>query len=209
VVHVFLPIDVKTNVVEKALQEKMPSLQVTVFGRFRDFEDGITNGKPDAVLSIRPVLEQHGKQVTLQGQRGGKGQEPYVIASINTVLVGALVGKTIGVVDFLGREQTQSFLGGLLMTRELKVKRVAKVEDLLPLLEFSAADGIVLPAVMLTRMMERTRLSLKSREVPGGMVGLPAVAILNPLMKDVVAKVFKEMDSETKTLLGIDAWSVR
>ena len=208
VVHVFLQLDAKSSIVEKTLQQHLPELGIVVFGRFRDFEEGLTNGRPDAVLSIAPVLEQRGKVSSLQGHRGGQSTEPYVLASVNQSLEGSLAGKTIGVVDLLGHDGTQTFLNNLLKTRDIKIKRVAKIEDLLPLLEFSAADGIVLPSSMLGRLLERTRLVIKSKELPGGPVGLPAVAVLNPAARDVVVRSFQGLDVPTKRLLGVDTWSI-
>ena len=209
VVHVFLQLDAKSSAVEKTLQEHLPDLAITVFGRYRDFEDGLSNGHPDAVVSITPVLQQRGKTASLQGQRGGKSSEPYVLASVNQPLEGSLVGKTIGVVDLLGRDGTQAFLNRLLKATDVKIKRVAKVEDLLPLLEFSAADGIVLPNSMLARLLERTRLAIKTRDLPGTPVGLSAVAVLNPAVRDIVVRSFQKLDTPTKRLLGIDSWSVQ
>jgi hypothetical protein len=208
VVHVFLQLDAKSSAVEKTLQEHLPDLAITVFGRYRDFEEGLSNGHPDAVVSITPVLEQRGKTASLQGQRGGKSAEPYILASVNQPLEGSLAGKTIGVVDLLGRDGTQAFLNGLLKATDVKIRRVAKVEDLLPLLEFSAADGIVFPSSMLARLLERTRLAIKTRDLPGAPVGLSAVAVLNPAARDIVVKSFQRLDTPTKRLLGIDSWSV-
>ena len=208
VVHVFLQLDAKSSIVEKTLQQHLPELGIVVFGRFRDFEEGLTNGRPDAVLSIAPVLEQRGKVSSLQGHRGGQSTEPYVLASVNQSLEGSLAGKTIGVVDLLGHDGTQIFLSNLLKTKDIKIKRVAKIEDLLSLLEFSAADGIVLPRSMLGRLLERTRLVIKSKELPGGPVGLPAVAVLNPAARDVVVRSFQGLDVPTKRLLGVDTWSI-
>jgi hypothetical protein len=209
VVNVFLQLDAKSSVVEKALQDHLPELGITVFGRYRDFEDAVNSGHPDALVSITPVLESRGKKPSLQGLRGGKGTEPYVLASVGQPLAGSLAGKTIGVVDLLGRDGTQSFIAGLLKTENVKIKRVTKIEDLLPLLEFAAADGVVLPRSMLAKFVERTRLSVKTRELPGAQVGLPAVAVLNPAVRDAVLGAFQKMDGATKNMLGIDAWSTR
>src|SRR3954466_5774265 len=119
VVHVFLQLDAKSSVVEKTLQQHLPELSVTVFGRLRDFEERLTTGHPDAVLSIDPVFQQHGQNVSLQGYRGGKSVEPYVLASVNQALEGTLEGKTSGVVELLGREGTQTFVNRLRKTRSL------------------------------------------------------------------------------------------
>jgi hypothetical protein len=209
VVHVFLQLDAKSSVVEKTLQGKLSGLGITVFSRFRDFDDAGNTGKPDALLSIAPVLESRGAKPSLQGTRGGKATEAYVLASVGQPLSGSLSGKTIGAVDLLNRDGTQSFITGLLKTTDVKIKRVAKVEDLLPLLEFSAADGIVLPNSMLAKFMERTRLPVKTRELPSAQVGLPAVAVLNSALRDVVVGAFQKLDGTTKNMLGIDDWSIR
>jgi hypothetical protein len=208
IVHVFLQLDAKSSVIEKTLQQQLPDLGVVVYGRFRDFEES-SSSHPDAVLSIAPVLAGRGATASLQGQRAGKSTEPYVLASVNQPLQGSLAGKTIGVVDLLGRDGTQTFLSGLLKTADIKIKRVAKIEDLLPLLEFSAVDGVVLPSSMLARLLERTRLSIKTRDLAGAPVGLSAVAVLNPAVRDAVVKSFQKLDTPTKRLLGIDSWSVQ
>jgi len=208
VVHVFLHLDAKSSVVEKTLQQHLSQLSVTVFGRLRDFEERLAAGAPDAVLSIGPVLRHHGEAVSLQGYRDGKSVEPYLLASINQPLEGSLAGKTIGVVELLGREGTQAYVSDLLKTTGLKIKRVAKVEDLLPLLEFSAADGVLLPGSMLGMLVERTRLTIKTRELPGALADLPAIAVLNPAAREIIFKSFQGLDAATKQLLGIDSWRV-
>lgn len=209
VVHVFLPLDAKSSVVEKTLQGRLSGLGITVFSRFRDFDDARASGRPDAVVSVLAVLEARGAKPTLQGMRGGKPTEAYVLVSVGQPLGSSLSGKTIGAVDLLNRDGTQKFVTGLLKSTDVKIKPVAKVEDLLPLLEFSAADGIVLPGSMLAKLMERTRLPVKSRELSGVQVGLPAVAVLNPSMRDAVVSAFQKLDGATKSMLGIDDWSVR
>jgi len=206
VLHVFLPLDAKSSVVEKTLQGKLSGLGITVFSRFRDFNEA---GRPDAMLSIPPVLESRGAKLALQGMRGGKATEPYVLASVGQPLSGSLSGKTIGAVDLLNRDGTTRFITGLLKATDVKIKRVAKVEDLLPLLEFSAADGIVLPSSMLAKLMERTRLPVKARELPGVQVGLPAVAVLNYAAHNTIVNAFQRLDRTTKNMLGIDDWSLR
>src|SRR5512147_196640 len=66
VVHVFLQLDAKSSVVEKTLQGKLSGLSLTVFSRFRDFDEAGTSSKPDAVLTIPPVLESRGAKPSLQ-----------------------------------------------------------------------------------------------------------------------------------------------
>lgn len=208
IVHVFLQLDTKSGALEKLLQQQLPTLTVTVFSRFRDLEDAAA-ARPDAMVAIGPVLEQRGKKTILQGLRGGKDREPYLLVSVGTQLDGPLSGKTIGAVDVMGRDGTQKFVTTLLKTTDVRVKRVAKTEDLLPLLEFAAADGIVIPSSALGRLTERTRLEIKSIDAPGGPIELPALAVFNDAYRDAIVKAFVRLDAATNKILGIDAWSAR
>lgn len=208
-VYVLLQIDAKLPDVEKMLSDHLPGLTVKMFATYRDFDSASTTGNPDAVLVIPPVLDARGKKPTLQGTREGKDTESYVLVSIDKPLDGPLAGKTIGMVDLLGRDGSQAFVAQLAKDKDFKVKRVAKVEDLVPLLEFSAAQALLVPSSMMASLAKHTRLALKTRELPEGHVGLPAVAVLNPAAKDAVVKAFNGLDPATKAVLGVDAWSLR
>jgi hypothetical protein len=207
-VFVLLQLDAKASAVEKTLADHLPGITVKVFGTFRDFDTAATTGNPDALLVIPPLLAARGKKPTLQGTRAGKETEPWVLVSIEKPLEGPLAGKTIGMVDLLGRDGTQAFIALVTKEKDFKVKRVAKVEDLVPLLEFSAAQALLVPSAMLPGFSKHTRLALKPRALAeAGQVGLPAVAVLNPAAKDAVVKAFIGLDAATKAVLGIDAWS--
>jgi hypothetical protein len=205
--YVFVQLDVKSSALEQALQKQLPGLALTVFGRFRDFQDGVATKNPDAVLAITPLLDLNHIKPTLQGMRGAKDAEPYLLVTTGPGARASLAGMTVGIVDLLGRDGTQAFAAAALATADVKVKRVAKIEDLLPLLEFSAADAVLVPSSAVRRFTERTRLALTVRELPNARVGLPAVAVRNEKTRDVVIQAIHSLGAETMSLLGIDSWS--
>jgi hypothetical protein len=209
VVFIFLQLDVKSSALEQALQRQLPGLTLTVYGRFRDFEDGVATQNPDAVLAIAQLLDLNHIKPTLQGVRGGKEWEPYLLVTTAAVEPKSWAGKTVGIIDLLGRDGTQSFAATALGAPDVKVKRVAKIEDLLPLLEFSAADAVLIPGSAVKRFTDRTRLSLKVRELPNARVGLPAVAVRNEKARNTVVQAMQRLDTETRSLIGIDNWSAR
>ena len=177
-VFVFLQVDVKSSALEQALQKELPGLTVTVFGRLRDFQDAVATKNPDGIVAIAPLLELAQVKPTLQGVRGGKEWEPYMLVMSAGAGGGddnsrklSLAGKTVGIVDLLGRDGTQAFAATALGTSDVKVKRVAKIEDLLPLLEFSAADAVLIPSSAVKRFTERTRLTMTVRDLPNARVG--------------------------------------
>jgi hypothetical protein len=208
-VYVYVHTDTKSAALEKGLQDKLPSLAVTVFGRFRDFEEAMAAHRPDAVVALAPLLASLNVPVVLQGLRGDHDWEPYVLLSTGTAGEGSLSGKSIGVVDLLGRNGTQEFVAKLLKTPDLKLKRVTKMEDLLPLLQFSAADAVLVSAASVKNVTERSRLVVRVRELPDARVGLLAVGVLTPAVREIVVKIVQGLDAETNRALGVERWRSR
>jgi ABC-type amino acid transport substrate-binding protein len=207
-VFIFLYTEMKSGALERILQAKMPSVAITVFGRFKDFEDAFVAGQPDAVVAVGPFLEARRTPAALQGQRAAKEWESYALVSLGDTAASALAGKVVGVVDLLGRTGTQEFVQSMLKT-DVKLKRVTKLEDLLPLLQFSAADAVLIPSASARGLTQRSRLALRVRELPEARVGLPGIAVLNPRAKDTVVRQFAALDSETNRALGVERWVTR
>jgi hypothetical protein len=208
-VYVFLNSDVKAAVLEKALQSKLPALAVTVFGRFRDFEEALASRSPDAVLAVQPLLAARGLDPVLRGVSNGRDVDSVVLVSVGAPLEGSLANRTIGVVDFLGRKATQEFVASLLQTTEVRVKLVARVEDLLSLLQFSAADAVLVPSDFVKLFKERSRLQFHVRAVPGAVMGRVGLAIVTPAVGDLVTRQVKALDGVTNQMMGIDGWRSR
>ena len=122
----------------------------------------------------------------------------------------SLSGKTVGVVNLLGHHGTQAFAVSLLKTSDFKVKLVAKVEDLLALLEFSAADAILIPGTVVKRLTERTRLLSRRARAPGRPRGAAQRSrCCTPRIGTRSFGPCAPSTRETKNLLGIDSWSPR
>ena len=207
--YVFLQTDAKATVFEKALQQGLPGLTVTVFGRFRDFEEAFASKRPDAVLVLQPLLVAKGLSATLRGVSKGEDSERFVLVSAGAALAGPLSNRVIGAVDVLGRKDTHGFVAGLLKTPDVKTKLVTKLEDLLSLLQFSAADAILLPAGAVKTFTERSRLSLFVRELPDARVGRASVAVLSPGASTTVVSQIQGLNRATNELVGVDGWRCR
>jgi hypothetical protein len=208
-VYAYLHTEAKSATLAKSLQDKLPGLSVTVFGRYRDFEEAMASHRPDAVIALQSLLGTQNLPVVLQGIRGDHDWEPYVLLAAAGAVDGSLSGKLIGVVDVLGREGTQEFVTRLLKTSDVKLKRVTKMEDLLPLLQFSAADAVLVPATLVKSVTERSRLPLRVRELPDARVGLPAVGIVNAKVRDVLVQQIQGLDGETNRTIGVERWKGR
>jgi hypothetical protein len=205
--YVFLHTDVKSTVLERTLQVKLPELEVTVFGRFRDFEAALAAKPPDAVLALEPLLASRSLKASLRGVSNGDKSQRFVLLSAGAApLDGALSGRTIGVVDLLGRTETQTFAARLLKTPDVRIKLVTKLEDLLSLLQFSAADAILVPASMVKPFTERSRLSLHVRELPDAVVGRASVAVLSTEPRAAITRAIQHLDTATNKMMDLDGW---
>jgi hypothetical protein len=203
---VYLPTEAKSSLVESTLQERLPNLNVTVFGRFTDFEDAMNKRKPDAVLGLHPLLAILKTAVALQGLYENNERQPYVLLSASANVEGSLSGRTIGVVDLLGRAGTQDFVSRLLKTPDVRLNLVTKMEDLLPLLQFYAADGVLVPTAAVNKLKQRSRLTLRVRALEEALIGLPAVGLINPAVRPLLVGQFQALDPSTNRMLGVDQW---
>jgi hypothetical protein len=204
--YVFLPTDVKAIALEKALKSKLPALSVTVFGRFRDFEEALVGRPPDAILVLQPLLTARSLEPALVGLSNGQPFEEYVLISAGAPLEGSLSNRLIGAVDLLGRRDTQALVSSLLKTSDVRTKLVTNVEDLLALLQFSSSDAVLVPASAVKTFTERSRLTLHVRPLAGARVGRAAVAILSSAAADSVLAQVRALDAATNRMIGVDAW---
>lgn len=203
---VFLNTDAKSGALETLLQQHLKQLEVTVFGRFGDFEEALAQRRPDAVLGRPLVLRIQEIPIHLQGVRGQSDREPFVLVSTGTPVKGSLSGRVLGVVDMLGRERTEAFIAQLLKTPDIKLKRVTKREDLLPLLQFAAVEAVLIPSGGVKHLTERSRLPLQTRVMDDAQVGLPVVGVLTPEARSLVQQQFATLGPEVNLVLGVERW---
>jgi hypothetical protein len=201
--HVYVPLDVPARALEKMLAASLPGVAITVFGRYKDFEKAIERDHPDAVISLRPVIEYRKLAPVLQASAGGKASETYVAMSVGDI--GGLAGKSIGAVDLMGRKETTSFFAQRLEMPDLKMTLVTKTEDLLPLLQFQTAQAVVLPQRSVAGLRKKSNLELRTSGLPAIEVGLPALAVTGPRgggIRDGVRNLPKEINQ----MIGVDRW---
>ncbi|MEJ2754333.1 MAG: hypothetical protein P8104_00455 [Gammaproteobacteria bacterium] len=205
--HVFVPTDVRTNILQKKLESVCPDLSITVFGRGQDFVSQSHKTHPDVILTLMPVIEKSsGYHSYFIGLKNGVTSEPYLLVSkdreINTT---DLSNKTIGVLDLLGRKLMTEYVHQLLK-QNVKVKRVTKREDLLPLLIFNAANAILVSRSVFGALSEKSQLNLVATEMDVS-IGLAALAANDDAVKDKLDKCIKKFDSHLNTMLGVDQWT--
>ena len=203
--YVFVPTEERANVMQDKIGSFCKSVEVTVFGRAKDFHKKVESDSPNAILSLMPVINHSaGYKPALNGSKNGSETEDYVLVSVDKGIdIAAVAGKKIGVVDLLGRKPMSTFITELFKAK-VKLKRVTKVEDLLPLITFGSVEGIFIAESLYTQLKSKSNLNLVATKL-NMKIGLVSAAI-NSSTDKKVTECIAAFDSELNTTLGVDKW---
>ncbi|MFN3198985.1 MAG: hypothetical protein ACE366_11360 [Bradymonadia bacterium] len=208
--YVFLPSNVRPKKLEKLLSEHMPGVTVVAFGRVKDFEKTLASTPPDAILTVSPMVDAVGMKASLLGTRGGTDSEPLFLIAVGQVAdQSALEGKTVGMVDLLGRKRMKKLVAKLLNLGKPKVKRVTKPADLLPLLQFEAADLLLVPEGYVAELKSGTELDLKTKGLGAARIGLPALALREGGNGGGLVDAIKKLPKTVNSKLGVESWKAK
>ena len=204
---VFYPIAERPNVVQGKLSDACPGIDITVFGRVGDFTSRVQGGPPDAILSKPIVIQQFPDYaIQLQGARGDKTEEPYVFLSVDKGIDPAgLADVTVGMIDILGRKEMTDFVGGFLSPTP-KLKRVTKMEDLLPLLTFNMCGAILIGENSVGYFKSISQLNFVITPSGGMKNGMIAIAVKKGSNAEKILTAIKGLKSDVNTLLEVDSW---
>lgn len=205
-VFVYVNTMVKASVLQKDLQSAIPGAQIRVFSRNTDFQKAVAEESPEVVIARKNLVQKVNMTPGLQGILNGQQSEVYVLLTVDkAVNVASLDGNSVGAVDEFGRRQTSSFVTEALGVKPT-VKRTVKVEDLLALLQFSAADAIFLPRRFTPVLQKSSQLKLIETTVPNASMPLPAVGFASDAVKTHILPQIKNLSGEINQKIGVDSW---
>ncbi len=207
-VYVFYPSVARPQAIQDKIQSSAQGVEVTVYGRYNDFTAKMEM-EPAQMIITKPALinKYDDYEVKIKGTRAGKTEESYVLLSINNrVDIATLTPETvIGTIDIFGRNGMNDFAKQF-FTKVPKLKRVIKMEDLLPLLTFNMAAAILVqePAVQYFESTSNLKFTItKLSETKDGIV---ALAVKSGGKADKIATVLKSADKELCSFFEVDLW---
>ena len=98
------------------------------------------------------------------------------------------------------------FVAKLLGVPKVKVKRVTKLEDLLPLLQYSMADAVMVPPDKVETFRSKSALNLQVTTINAATVGRPSVSVLSAGQRQVVIDALQKVNPQVMTRMGLDVW---
>lgn len=204
--YVFVPSQVRAKVMQQQMSQVCPYIDVTVFAFAKEFRQQLKSTPPNAILSHALVVDRNDYSNTvLQGVKNSQTAENYMVVSIGAPLdLNQLEQKKIGVVDLLGRKPMSDFVSGLL-DAVVKLKRVTKIEDLLPMLTFGAAEGILVPESLYYQLKSKSKLNLVATSLNKKM-DLASVVLNDESAKEKVVQCITQLGNEVNITLGVDRW---
>lgn len=201
-VYVFAVNDRRAHAVEQDLSQALSGAAVTVFGRIADFIDGVQKNNPEVILAPELVLKELNIPPVLRGTLGGETTEQFSVLTDKTR--SAQNATSFGAVDLLGRRGMPGLVQKLMgRSTAPKVVRVAKVEDLLPVLTFNSAEAVILPSRLVGSLRARTSMELSITQpesarlgclCAGGRGATSMVSALRSAPRDALSQ------------LGVDGW---
>src|SRR5262249_25489739 len=136
--------------VERTLSQSMRGIEVRTFASVAELKTAMNAQTPDAVFGPPSALQQAGLVPSLLGTTGQK--VGYSVASFRSDLSREQLSTvTLGALEESGKKATEQRVNQLIGGKA-KLRRVQKVEDLLPLLQFKMADAIVVKDVQLAQI---------------------------------------------------------
>ncbi len=205
--YVFYPTDVRPKSLQGKINAICPEIKTVAFGRVFDFYRQIDHIPPNAILSLNPVVtRKQPKETNLKGGKNGQYEEEYLLVSLDkAVNIEELSKLKIGVLDILGRKPMKRFMNDLFESK-VKIKRVIKTEDFLPLLTFQLADAIFVSKSTFNKLQSKSKQNLIATQT-GIYIGLAMTGIYHQTNNEITHCIQK-FDEQTNALLGVDHWEV-
>ncbi|WP_437927775.1 hypothetical protein WMF37_00635 [Sorangium sp. So ce291] len=203
--YVYAVTPLRARALEQKIEESMPGVDVTVFGKLSDFRTALEANPPSAALSPRPVLASLNRTADLQGLKAGSDAEQYLLVSTKALTRDMRSSLRYGIIDLVERKALPKFVAGLLGVSDApEVQRVTKTEDLLPLLQFQTADAVLLPERFRYDFESKSKMHFTILSLSTAKVGLVAVTFLSN--RQAIENAIRKLPKHVLADLGVDEW---
>ncbi|MBF0297809.1 MAG: hypothetical protein HQK51_03770 [Oligoflexia bacterium] len=140
---VYFPSTESPKILEQTLKKGLKSkdVAVSVFAKYRDFEQELTRVNPDFIIANSAFSSTNSSYKPVQILNGNKSH--YLVLGSKDWKKDKLSTARIGVVLFGDMDWQKRYINNLLDVKVSKFKFVNKSDDLIPLLVFDSVDVIV------------------------------------------------------------------
>lgn len=203
---VFYPTTLYPQFLQAKMATKFPGVSVQVLGRYEDFLLQVQTSSPEIIVTVPELASQlPSYTVVLQGEEKGSKTQQYFFLSLNPKFTEKNASQSlIGVIDFLGKKDMESGLQKVYGSG-IRLKRIRKVEDLLPLLMYNMVDAILIPDHFIPFFKKQS--SVPFYTYPSlYKTQLVSVSVKNGTNPKKVLPRLDSLGTELFTLFGVEKW---
>ncbi len=200
--HVFFPALERVRTVQSRLEQALPGVEITVFGRYVDFASGVKGQPPDAALAPGATLTSASIPAALLGYKNGSHDERYVVLE-HTLSK----NPRMGVVDVVGRTALPSFVSRAFGSTSVRpLQRVLKVADLLQLLQLDLAGSVFVPESYAPILRERSRLTLQVKPLREPLPTRAALAFPADSRRVALESALRHLPRQVTEIFRTEEW---
>ena len=206
--YVFYPGVTRSHIIQEKLQGALKDFDVYVFGRYSDLVSQVKSNPPVAIIAKQSLIKQlPGYVKAAVGSSSNRHCQTYVLLSIDkkVYFTDLKPSTVIGVVDYLGRKQTELYFKQHLDI-ECDIKCVLKPEDLIPLLIFDLADCVILEKSIADYFKSIYDLNFLETVLPSSSYEAISLGIQNGSRANKIIADLKNLGVVNVYIFGIDKW---
>lgn len=206
--YIFFPTTARPQMLQQLFNQSAPGVEVTVFGRYRDFFAFVQKEPPDAILTKGPVIDALASYtIKLTGSRNGKVEDPFVLLSVaKKIELQQIPDLTVGILDMLGRKGMHDFMAPYFKAVP-RLERVSKLEDLLSLLTLNMVDAVLIPEIQAIFFQSVSNLQFQVTQVPQMRTKIIALAVRENREVQAIIKALFGLDEQVMSLLEVTNWN--
>ena len=204
---IYWPTEYRTWALQEELIKNCLAFETLAFGRSIDFYQQTKTRKPLAIISFDIVLKKANYLVFKKGTKNKRNFEDYILFDFDrSINLKQLENLRVGGLDILGRENMEALLVKALHAN-VEFVRVAKIEDILPLINFDYADIALVSKTHLKSLKALTERPLMITDAKMKL-SLPFVGIKDntPKTQQMVQQCLDKISTKAKEIFGVDEW---
>jgi hypothetical protein len=201
---VLIPSSQSVKSIQKVVESGMPGKEVSVFAKFKDFEEFLKQNNPDLVFASDIFAsESNGFERKATVTSGGSSESELILLSLDEKWKTADISEgKLGVIQLAERDDVKKYFERVFSKSFKKIQTVTKAEDLFPLLIFKTVDFIAVEPYLYNEL--KSRFTSKVFEIGKSKpISLPS-AYLKKGSDAAIVEAFKKISVDELKKISFD-----
>ncbi|MEL7371357.1 MAG: PEGA domain-containing protein, partial [Myxococcota bacterium] len=210
-IYVLAPSGVDAEGLRRGLRRHLNDVEVTLFSNESALKAKAAAMPPSAVLGPSALISSLGWSPRLRTAGAAESNSAVYLVSVGAPLErDKWSSATVGVVSVNSRTDAARYVQkSLQLPSAPKVRKVSKTDDLLPLLQFKMVDAVLVNAVRLPRLKNRTKLALSTQQVASSEEEGLAAGFSDAASRADIEQQLLGLNRSARDEMGTGKWVIR